>query len=104
MILCLPLRDVSFLMPCGYMLHVFTEESTAAVPEKPFVPDPHRKWMLFGGYAVFFVRYCIATFISPFFLAVSQDAASTGNRRKPRVARVAVSPVYVARICAREHR
>ena len=34
--------------------------------------DPKRGRMLVGGYAIFFLRYCIATFISPFFSDICQ--------------------------------
>lgn len=41
-------------------------EADADAPP-PFKPDPHRQYMLIGGYLVFFLRYIVATFLSAFF-------------------------------------
>lgn len=40
---------------------------TAIAGVTPFKPDPHRQYMLIGGYLVFFLRYIVATFLSAFF-------------------------------------
>ena len=40
------------------------------VPSKPI--DPNRGWLYIGGCCIFFLRYVVATFLSPFFADICQ--------------------------------